>query len=115
MASQQQQQPSSYAKSTYSESTTFSYSKPSESQPKNESKPKRSLRQRLKKSLKEIGYPPTYHHDVLNGKNRPEYGIYGDSVFTDKRTFVLAEKVMSTIKGWIMSIGRSTPKTCIAH
>lgn len=88
MASQQQQQQSSssYADSTYSESTTQSFTKPTESQPESESKPKRSLRQRLKKSLKEVGYPPTYHHDVLNGKNRPEYGIYGDSVFTDKRS-----------------------------
>lgn len=86
MASQQQQQQSSstYAESTYSGSTAYSYSKPSEPEP--QPKPKRSLRQRLKKSLKEVGYPPTYHHDVMNGKNRPEYGIFGDSVFTDKRS-----------------------------
>lgn len=85
MAAQQHQSSSSYAPSTYSESTTHSYTKPSDSQSKSEPKPKRSLRQRLKKSVKEIGYPPTYHSDVMNGKDRPEYGIFGDGVFTDKR------------------------------
>jgi hypothetical protein len=39
----------------------------------------------LKKTLKEVGYPPTYHYDIQKGKNRPEYGIFGDTVFTGNR------------------------------
>jgi hypothetical protein len=90
MASQQNKSATSDAASTFSESTTSSYSKPSESGSKTESKtesqPKKSWRKRVKQTLKEVGYPPTHHYDLQSGNKRPEYGIYGDSVFTDKRS-----------------------------
>ncbi|KAH8885137.1 hypothetical protein GQ53DRAFT_829178 [Thozetella sp. PMI_491] len=56
--------------SLHSEYTTYSYEKPEPSQ-----KSKRSLRQRLKKTLKEVGYPPTYFYDQEHG-TQPKDGYY---------------------------------------
>jgi hypothetical protein len=72
-----QQDYSNYAPSTMSEADTrYSYDKaevdadtsqqPESSQTKSTpKKSKGSWRQRIKKSLKEVGYPPTYHHDMM--------------------------------------------------
>ncbi|KAI0152130.1 hypothetical protein F4776DRAFT_600202 [Hypoxylon sp. NC0597] len=64
---QSEVQPSSA--STYSESTTYSYDKD-----KNQSnhKQKRSMRQRIKEAFKDMGSPPTSHHDRVNGQKTQE-------------------------------------------
>ncbi|KAK3936490.1 hypothetical protein QBC46DRAFT_412048 [Diplogelasinospora grovesii] len=92
-----QQDYSNYAPSTMSEADTrYSYDKAevdadtsqqSESS-QTKSKPKKSKgswRQRIKESLKEVGYPPTYHHDMMrqaeasDSKSKKVKGIPGSS------------------------------------
>lgn len=50
-----------YATSTFSEASAYSYDKPAE----RESKPKRSLRQRVKSALKDIGTSPFEYNDEM--------------------------------------------------
>jgi hypothetical protein len=71
------------AASAYSVDTAYSYEKAPASQPSH-SKSKGSWRQRVKKSLKEVGYPPTYHYDLEHGIKRPEYAVYGTSSFAQQ-------------------------------
>lgn len=78
----QDQKASTYTPSTFSESTTYSYTKPADSQQAtSDSQTKKSWRQRVKNSFKvnEIGHTP-----AQDGK-RPEYGVHGQSPFTDNR------------------------------
>ncbi|KAI1137791.1 hypothetical protein F5Y05DRAFT_386364 [Hypoxylon sp. FL0543] len=51
--------------STYSESTTYSYDK---DKSQSDSKQKRSVRQRIKETFKNMGSPPTAYHDRVNGQ-----------------------------------------------
>lgn len=51
--------PADYAASTFSESTTYSYDKPTDKT----SKPKRSFRQRVKAAIKDIGTSPFEEQD----------------------------------------------------
>ncbi|KAI0841191.1 hypothetical protein F5Y06DRAFT_215074 [Hypoxylon sp. FL0890] len=55
--------------STYSESTTYSYDK---DKSQGDSKQKRSVRQRIKETFKNMGSPPTAHHDRVNGQKTQE-------------------------------------------
>jgi hypothetical protein len=82
--SQQTYQNTAYTTSAFTESTADSHPK-MDSEPRSEVKGKGTWCQRIKRSLKEVGYPPTYHYDVQHGKTRPEYGIFGESIFTDKK------------------------------
>ncbi len=61
--------------SMYSAYTTESFDKP-EPQPELERKSKGSLRQKVKKTWKSIGYPPTYFYDQEHGIES-KHGYYG--------------------------------------
>lgn len=56
-----------YATSTYSESSAYSYSKPSE-EPRN-MKTKRSLKQRVKDAIKDIGTSPFQYDDEKEARS----------------------------------------------
>ncbi|KAI0013004.1 hypothetical protein F4779DRAFT_614165 [Xylariaceae sp. FL0662B] len=56
--------------STYSESTTYSYDKEKQGQ----SQPKRSMRQRMKDVVKDMGKPPTARYDSEHGIKTKDVG-----------------------------------------
>ncbi|KAF3061916.1 hypothetical protein GL218_03727 [Daldinia childiae] len=66
--------------STYSESTTYSYDK---EKSHSDTKQKRSMRQRIKETLKDIGNPPTAKSDRKNGQKTEDlttdYGLMSSS------------------------------------
>ncbi|OLN81101.1 hypothetical protein CCHL11_09682 [Colletotrichum chlorophyti] len=58
----------SHAPSTYSEtSTIYSFDKDTTPETEMKTKGRRSMRQRVKKALRNIGHPPTYAYDLEHG------------------------------------------------
>jgi hypothetical protein len=60
-----------YAASSYSESTTYSYSK---SPAQTASKWSSSLKQTVKVAVKDLGRPPTYRYDMEHGARSLDLG-----------------------------------------
>ena len=58
-----------YTPSINSESTTYSYTKTED----DSQKQRRSMRQRVKAVLSDVGNPPTMRHDAENGRKSNEY------------------------------------------
>ncbi|KAI1417023.1 hypothetical protein F5Y13DRAFT_153563 [Hypoxylon sp. FL1857] len=76
MSSQSQPKPEvkPSSASTYSESTTYSYDK---EKSQNDTKQKRSVRQRIKEAFKDMGSPPSSYHDRVNGRKTQDQTEHG--------------------------------------